>query len=214
VIVPFSIDRGRVRDALNAGIALTMLHLPDAELREMGVDFIEIDTGDGARIAVDYLIERGHSRIGMIAGIANTPPREMRLAGYRKALKSHGLPADDLLIRGADYQEAGGHEAMVELLKLDHRPTAVFAANDLMAMGAMMAIREAGLRIPEDIAIVGLDDIPAAKLVHPPLTTVAQFPERLGLVAAELLFSRLNGAAPATGRALYQACELIVRNSA
>ena len=214
VMVPFSLDRGRIRDALAAGIALTMLHWADAELQELGVDFIEIDTGDGARLAVDYLIKRGHSRIGMIAGIANTPPREMRLAGYRKALKAHGLPTDDLLIRGADYQEAGGHEAMVELLKLDHRPTAVFAANDLMALGAMMAVREAGFRIPEDIAIVGLDDIPAAKLVHPPLTTVAQFPERLGLVAAELLFSRLNGAAPATGRALYQACELIVRDSA
>src|SRR3954449_8052927 len=98
VMVPFSIDRDRVCDALNAGIALTMLHLPDAELQELGVDFIEVDTGNGARLAVDYLIERGHSRIGMIAGIANTPPREMRLAGYRKALKAHGLPTDDLLI--------------------------------------------------------------------------------------------------------------------
>ena len=214
VMVPFHVDRERVREVLRAGIALTMLYPPDAELLDLGVDMIEVDTGDGARMAVDYLIARGHTRIGMIAGIANTPPREVRLAGYRQALRSHGLPADDLLIRGADYQEAGGHEAMVELLRLEDRPTAVFAANDLMALGAMMAIREAGLRIPDDIAIVGLDDIPAARLVHPPLTTVAQFPDRLGQMAAELLFARLRGEAPERGRLLRHACELIVRDSA
>lgn len=214
VMVPFHIDRERVREVRRAGIALVLHFRADAELLELGVDMVEVDTGDGARMAVEYLIAKGHRRIGMIAGIANTPPREVRLAGYRQALRSHGLPADDLLIRGADYQEQGGHEAMVELLRLANRPTAVFAANDLMALGAMMAIREAGLRIPDDIAIVGLDDIPAARLVHPPLTTVAQFPDRLGQQAAELLFSRLRGDAPDSGRLLRHACELIVRDSA
>lgn len=214
VMVPFHVDRERVHEVTRAGIALTMLYPPDVALLELGVDMIEVDTGEGARMAVDYLIAQGHQRIGMIAGIANTPPREYRLAGYRQALQSHGLPADELLIRGADYQEEGGYEAMVELLRLEDRPTAVFAANDLMALGAMMAIRAAGLRIPDDIAIIGLDDIPAAKLVHPPLTTVAQFPDRLGQLAAELLFSRLRGEAPERGRLLRHACELIVRDSA
>jgi LacI family transcriptional regulator len=214
VMVPFHIDHDRIAAVMGAGVALTLLHQSIPELIEQGVDFLQIDTRHAARLAVDYLIDRGHTRIGMIAGIAGTPPREMRVRGYREALAAHGLPHDELLIRGADYQEAGGYEAMVELLKLDPHPTAVFAANDLMALGAMIALRERGLRIPEEVAIVGLDDIPAARLVHPPLTTIAQHPERLGHDAAELLFSRLSGQAPAHGRVLDRPVELIVRESA
>jgi LacI family transcriptional regulator len=90
----------------------------------------------------------------------------------------------------------------------------VFAANDLMAMGAMLAIREAGLCIPQDIAIAGFDDIPAAKLVDPPLTTVTQFQEQIGRRAIEMLFGRINGTAPEEMRAVEMAFQLIVRQSA
>jgi LacI family transcriptional regulator len=214
VMVPFHLDPGTIDAVVTAGVALTLLHQPDPALLELGVDFVHVDTALGARLAVDYLIERGHTRIGMIAGIPGTPPREMRVRGYREALASHGLPHDDLLIRGADYQEAGGYEAMVELLKLTPRPTAVFAANDLMAFGAMIALRESKLRIPDDIAIVGLDDIPAARLVQPPLTTVTQHTEQLGHDAAGLLFSRLAGEAPDHGRTLDWPVTLIRRESA
>ncbi len=214
VMTPFHIDHARIETVVSAGIAVTLLHTPVEALQQIGVDFINSDTNPAAQLAVDFLIDRGHTRIGMIAGIPGTPPREARVRGYREALRRHGLPDDDLLIRGADYQEAGGYEAMQELLKLDQRPTAVFAANDLMALGAMMALREAGLEIPRDMAIIGLDNIPAARLVHPALTTVAQYPEEIGQQAAELLISRLSGQAPAQGRFLQKEVDLIVRDSA
>jgi LacI family transcriptional regulator len=103
---------------------------------------------------------------------------------------------------------------MKELLKLSPLPTAVFAANDLMALGAMIAIREAGLRIPDDIALIGLDDIPAAKLVYPPLTTSSQMQEDIGRRAAEMLFERINGTVPAEPRMVEMPFKLIVRESA
>ena len=96
------------------------------------------------------------------------------MRGYRQALAEHHVPLEEVLIRGGDFTEAGGYEAMRELLTLDPRPTAVWAANDLMAMGALLACREAGIRVPDDIALAGFDDIPAARLVHPPLTTLNQ----------------------------------------
>jgi LacI family transcriptional regulator len=103
---------------------------------------------------------------------------------------------------------------MQDLLAQPRRPRAVFAANDLMAMGAMLAMREAGLRIPQDIAIAGFDDIPAARLVNPPLTTVNQFQENLGRRAAEMLFERISGNLPEEGRTIEEPCELIIRESA
>jgi LacI family transcriptional regulator len=212
-MVPFQIDRERIQAAVDAGIAITLLHRPVESLVQIGVDFVNPDTEIAAEKAVNHLIDRGHTRIGMIAGIPGTPPREARVRGYREALRRHGLPHDDLLIRGADYQEEGGYEAMRDLLKLEPRPTAVFAANDLMALGAMMALREAGIAIPGEMAIVGLDNIPAARLVHPTLTTIAQTPETLGRDAAELLFSRLAGQAPVTGRIEHKVFDLIVRES-
>ncbi len=103
---------------------------------------------------------------------------------------------------------------MCELLKVSPLPTAIFAANDLMGIGAMMAIREAGLSAPEDIAVVGFDDIPAARLVHPPLTTVTQFQHQIGKRAAEMVFERILGSAPEEGRSIEMPFELIVRDSA
>lgn len=103
---------------------------------------------------------------------------------------------------------------MKKLLSIKPRPTAVFAANDLMALGAMVAIREAKLSIPEDIALVGLDDIPAAKLVHPPLTTITQMQEDIGRTAAEMIFERIEGTAPDKPRLVEMPFELIVRKSA
>ena len=103
---------------------------------------------------------------------------------------------------------------MKELLRVSPRVTAVFAANDQMAIGAMIAIREAGLSIPEDIAIVGIDDISAAALISPPLTTVNQFKQNLGRRAAEMLFERLDGSVTGNGRSVEMPFELVIRESA
>ena len=121
---------------------------------------------------------------------------------------------------GAEVELVGGQlEDLVAPLqeslgRAANRPTAVFAASDVMAMGALVAIREAGLRVPEDVAVVGFDDIPVSRLITPRLTTVAQFQENLGVRAAEMLLERLDGNAPEQGRSEEMPYELIVRESA
>jgi LacI family transcriptional regulator len=196
------------------GVAVVALsRAADVDL-ELPYDRLFIDNAAAAKLAVDYLIERGHSRIGMVSGETGTPPREGRVAGYRQALREHSIPLDEVLIRAGNFTEEGGYQGMRELLKVEPRPTAVFAANDLMAMGALIALREAGRRVPEEMALVGFDDIPAARMVQPPLTTIAQYPERLGKRAAEMLFERLAGTAPELGRRETMPVALIVRESA
>lgn len=178
------------------------------------IDHLDVDNEAAAQAAVSYLIDRGHRRIGMIAGQEGTPPHLSRIAGYRRALSEHRLPLDEILIQDGDFNEDGGYRGMQRLLMLQPRPTAVFAANDLMAIGALKAIREAGLRMPDDMAVVGFDDIPAANQVSPRLTTIAQFQERLGRRAAEMLFERLSGTVPPGRRCEIRPFELVVRESA
>jgi DNA-binding LacI/PurR family transcriptional regulator len=150
----------------------------------------------------------------MIAGEEGTPPREGRVRGYMRALQARALPLDPVLVRHGGFTVDGGYAGTSELLKLSQRPTALFAANDLMAMGALIRLREAGLRVPDEIALVGFDDLPAARLVHPALTTVAQHPERLGKRAAEMVAERLAGSGPREGRREVLPFDLVVRESA
>jgi LacI family transcriptional regulator len=214
ILVTFHLVPDDLRPLAEAGLALLMSGPNDPPWVDIGVDNLMADNVGAARTAVSYLIDRGHTRIGMVAGIAGTPPRERRVIGYCQALAEHHIALDEILIRAGDFTESGGYEGMQELLKLSPRPTAVFAANDLMAIGAMIALREAGVSVPNEMAIVGFDDIPAARLVQPPLTTVAQYPERLGRRSAEMVFERLRGEATGAGRFEAWTCDLVVRESA
>lgn len=177
------------------------------------LDSVHVNDLAAARAAVSHLVERGHTRIGLIAGQENTPPRRERELGYRQMLAEYDIPIDEDLIRGGGFQEEGGYQSMQNLLKRPSPPTAVFAASDLMAIGALLAIKDAGLNIPDDIAVMGFDDIPVAKLVSPPLTTIAQPLESLGRRAAQMIFERLIGPAPETGRREELPYKLIVRQS-
>ena len=120
---------------------------------------------------------------------------------------------DEFVIR-CDFTEAGGYAGMQALLALPPRPDAVFAANDVMAMGALAALQAAGLQVPDDIAVMGFDDIPLARLLTPPLTTVRQYQTQLGRRAAELLLERLSGAYNGPGRSQEMPYEIVVRASA
>ncbi len=178
------------------------------------LDSLHVNDVAAARAAVSHLVRQGHIRIGMIAGQESTPPRHDRELGYRQTLAEYRLPIDEALIQGGDFKEEGGYQGMRRLLGLSPRPTAVFAASDLMAIGALMAIKEAGLKAPGDMAIVGFDDIPAAKLISPALTTIAQPLDKLGRRAAEMLFERLNNTAPEEGRRQELPYKLVIRDSA
>jgi LacI family transcriptional regulator len=187
--------------------------MPD-HLNGHPLDSLYVDDIAAAETAVDYLFEQGHTRIGMIAGKVGTPPRLRREKGYRQAHQHYNIEVEEALIMAGDFKEEDGYYAMQELLQVEPPVTAVFCASDLLAIGALTATREANLRVPEDIAIIGYDDIPIARLVSPPLTTIAQFQETMGQRAAEMLLARLNDEAPANGLREKMPFELIRRGSA
>jgi LacI family transcriptional regulator len=214
VAVFFHLKAGDLRPLLERNVALVRLEAvkKGASSLDLPFDNLYVDNVAASRAAVEHLIGRGHERIGMISG--GSGPGKPRARGYRAALAAHRLPHDEALVRDGDFTADGGHQAMLGFLDEPRPPTAVFAANDVMAMGALVALREAGLRVPDDVAVVGFDDVPVAGLITPRLTTVAQFQENLGVRAAEMLLERLGGTAPEHGRSEEMPYELIVRESA
>jgi LacI family transcriptional regulator len=146
---------------------------------------VDVDNQNSAREIVEHLLRLGYRRIATITGPKNMIAGSDRLEGYLAALRGKGIAPDTNLIVEGDFTEAGGHAAMQRLLP--QNPDAVFAASDVMAMGALRALREANLRVPQDIALVGFDDMPFAARTDPPLTTVRQPVHRTGFVAAETL---------------------------
>lgn len=212
VTVLFHTSAPALFQLLDHNIPVVRLEATHKNAGERPLDNVYLDNVAAAQTAVHHLIEKGHQRIGMLAG--HEGPTSYRLIGYSLMLQQCGILGDPALIQTGDFNERGGYEAMNALLLLKPHPTAVFAANDLMAMGAYLAIKEAGLRIPHDVAVVGFDNIPTAKLVSPPLTTVDQFQHRAGQRAAEMLFERMNGRIPSSGRSEELPYQLIVRASA
>lgn len=146
----------------------------------------------GAFDATEYLIKLGHQRIGFITGSMDLGCAQDRLAGYRAALRTYHIPVADELIYEGTFFQPDGYTGALALLNLPNPPTVIFASNDVMAMGAMDAIRHRGLRIPDDVSVVGFDDIPQASLVRPALTTVQQPLEKMGRVATQMLLELLE----------------------
>jgi LacI family transcriptional regulator len=146
----------------------------------------------GAYNATEYIIKLGHKRIGFITGSMDLGCAVDRLEGYRSALRTYHIPdAPELIYEGTFFQP-DGYAGASALLDLPAPPTAIFASNDVMAMGVMDSVRTRGLRVPDDVSIVGFDDIPQASLVRPALTTVNQPLEKMGRVAAQMLIDLLN----------------------
>ncbi|MFN2636791.1 MAG: LacI family DNA-binding transcriptional regulator [Gemmatimonadaceae bacterium] len=155
------------------------------------LDSLTIQNCRGARDMTRHLLALGHKRIAIIKGAPRNYDAAERLRGYRLALREAGLTPDEALEREGGFTEAGGYTATIDLLSKE-RPTAIFAANDSMAIGALSALRESGLRVPEDMAVAGFDDIPLARYMDPPLSSVHVPICELGARAVELL---LNGVA-------------------
>lgn len=178
--------------------------------RADNVSYVDIDNVNAAYQAVSHLVRLGRRRVGTIAGPSASTVGIDRLAGYRKALQERGLPSDENLIVEGDFTEASGFYAMQKMMSA--RPDAIFAASDVMALGAMRAAREAGLRIPDDIAFVGFDDLPLASLADVQLTTMRQPVVQFGSRAVELLIDLIeNGIEPP--RRVILDTELVIRES-
>ena len=174
------------------------------------ISYVDVDNVNSAREMVAYLLRLGYRRVATIAGPTNMIAGSDRLQGYRLALRNRGVTPDPTLIVEADFTEEGGYIAMQRLLP--QAPEAVFVASDAMAVGAMRALRDAGLRVPQDVAIAGFDDIPFAARTDPPLTTVRQPIQRMGSVAAETLIDMISHPHPQPRRMILPT-ELVIRES-
>lgn len=159
---------------------------------------VECDSFGGALQATRYLIELGHSRIGFIAGRTDLRSSIARDAGYRRALVDAALPVDAALIGSGSYRQDAVRVAALEMLGRANRPTAVFAANDISALEIMKVAAELGLDVPQDLSIVGFDDVPEASAASPALSTVRQPMQTLGAEAARMLLSLMQGDKPKT----------------
>ncbi len=171
---------------------------------------MEFDNVEGARLATQHLVERGHERIAFIAGDPGHTDALERQAGYRAALADAGVRFDPALVREGDFTETGGLQAVTRLLDSRLPFSAIFAANDQMATGAALALYRRGLRIPDDVSLVGFDDLLGAQFSLPPLTTVKQSIEEIGRQAALAMLALLRGVEP---KAEMPPPELVVRES-
>jgi len=207
------------KELVNRGMPVVVV---GRDFHHNSVDCVAADNLTGGFEATRHLIDLGHKRIGFIGAEFSYKSNLKRLQGYLRALKTHGIEVDERLVTGRKEAvaevpgystEKMGYEGMKRLLSLPNPPTAVFARNDFTAVGAMTAIKEAGLSIPKDIAIVGYDDIPLAVHTSPVLTTVRQ-PMRLqGQLAAEMLLRRIGGLERESRIERILKCELIIRES-
>ena len=174
------------------------------------IDAVVVDNRLGAEEATRHLLDQGSKRVACITGPARVNTANERFEGYRRALTGAGIAIDEELIQRADYKESGGHQAALSLLTSRAPPDALFIANNPMAAGALRAIRELGLAIPSDIAIVAFDDSPWTTLTSPQLSVVAQPAYEIGRVAAELLGS---AGTDRSARTIVLSPRLIVRES-
>jgi len=201
-------DRGgHLNDGRLAGIPVVAVDRP---VEGLLTDMIIVQNRMGSKKAVEHLIGHGHRRIAYIGGQEHLYPTRKRLQGYREVLREQGL--EEIVRMGAP-DIASAADAMRQLLELPAPPTAVFAFNNLTTMGVLHALDRAGLRVPEDVAVAGFDDIELASLLHPRLTLVRQPAAEIGRRAAELLFQRLEGNSSAKPRRVVVEAELMVRES-
>jgi LacI family transcriptional regulator len=206
-INPTTIHR---RELLATGIPTVILGIREGF---PNMDMIGSDSFRGASDALAYLYQVGHRRIGFIYGRYSTDPGRARFEAYTDFVKQRDLPFDQSLIVEVPFDRAGGQRAMQRLLSLSHPPTAVFASNDILAIAAMQAATEMGMKIPADLSIVGMDDIYPAGMTTPQLTTMAKQKYEIGCQAARLLLERIEGNAPRKGRRCALPCQLIERDS-
>ena len=177
------------------------------------VDSVLVDNVQAAFYATEHLLKLGHRRIGIVPEPLNLLNAAERLAGYKQALRAHGLRVDPKLIRPGDNTEDSGYWRTLELLKLGDPPTAVLMCNNRMTLGMFVAIRELGLACPRDVSIVGFDDFEWSAYLDPPLTMVRQPAGELGATAAKTLLKRIRNADPRHREKVLLPTQLVVRRS-
>ncbi len=210
ILAPAGTAHPYLTDLARSGFPLVFL---DRELPELGVAAAVLDNRAAAITVTGHLLQLGHRRIGLLAGRRGVIVTEDRIAGYRTALEQAGLEYQEELVTSGGSLGGEARRAAAQLLALRPRPTAMFMTNNTLAIGAMGAIRDAGLRVPEDISIASIDDVPWADVFEPRLTTLAQPTYELGRVAADLVLRRVAGDQDAASRRVVFPGHLITRAS-
>lgn len=209
ILVPAGGDHKGIKDIVNKGIPLVLV---DRLINGLDVDAVIIDNVSGAYEGVSHLISEGYRKIGIIIGPLEVMTAKERLEGYKKALQDNGIEFNEDLVEFGEYTQDGGYRAAKTLIKKE-KPDAIFVTNNVMTTGALLAIKELGIKIPNEIGIVGFDDLEWAPLMNPPLTTISQPIYTIGSTAAQLLLRRLGRTAKLRKEVVILKSELIIRES-
>lgn len=190
LLAPASENNPNPQRLADAGIPTVLI---DREAPSSGrFNSVLIDNYGGARSAVEHLRSMGHERIATIAGSVESTPGRLRLEGYRATLAAESIEPPPELVQMGGFKERGGYQSMMRLLGLPNPPTAVFVANNLMTIGALRAIKDIGVRIPDDLSVIGFDDHPFSEILDPPLTVIDRPMEQQGALAMRMLLSRMS----------------------
>ena len=189
LITPVQDKDEDIKNLLDANIPFVVV---GRDFENIEIDAVFNDEVKGGFLATEYLIKKGHKRIALVDGFIYKSPAKGRLEGYKNALDKYRISLDESLISVGDINIEDGYERTKQMLEKNLEFTAIFTYNDMMAFGSMQAIKEKGLRIPEDIGLVGYDDIQFSSLISPSLTTIRLKKQELGIESVKLLFSRIN----------------------
>ncbi len=210
IIAPYDSDAANLAPLRDREIATVVI---DRHIEGWDADTVNSDSIAGARALTQHLLGLGHQRIAIITGPATTTTAADRVRGYRLALNEAGLTPDEQLIKYGEFRSAVGERLTHEVLDAGLAPTAIFAANNVIAIGVIAALEKRGLRVPHDIAVVCFDDLPNTSLLFPFFTVAAQPVYEVGVNAAQLLFSRLEAEAPLRPRHVVLPTRLVIRHS-
>ncbi len=210
VVAPNHGDVAHIRNTIEAGIPIVCL---DRIPRGLRLSSVSVDGVKSTEMCMRHLIALGHRKIAILTGSLGLETAADRLAGYRNGLREAGLPVERDLILEGDFRSASGYLLTKRLWLGGHRPTALFVSNGMMGIGALQAIRELGIRCPEDLALAMFDDLPLTEALCPPVTAIAQPAYEMGRRGAELLIAQIEGRVPGKPQRILLEAELKIRES-
>jgi LacI family transcriptional regulator len=210
IITPTADNARQLTRLLQSGTVIVQV---DRRVEGLAADAILVDNEAGAASAVTHLIESGHTRIGILTGELDVLTAHGRLLGYRRALEEHRLPVHDELVSSGSFHRDHAIDNAIAVIRADPRPTAIFAANNILAEALMIALDREGLRVPHDVSVVAFDDVPWMSMVEPPVTAVRQPVADMARSAAELALRRLRDGREERPSSVVFGTELIARGS-
>jgi LacI family transcriptional regulator len=190
IIIPTGDNSGEIVEVINHDIPVVLI---DRMVKGIKCDAVLVDNFSASYFAVEYLITKGHSRIAIICGPENVYTAQERLKGYLAVYENYNLDVDRNLVKFGDYYIKSSYDICLDLLAEESPPTAIFVTNYDMTLGAIIALNEKNMKVPEDISIIGFDNLQMARIINPPLSIVIQPMEKIGETAAEIILKRIEG---------------------